>query len=221
MRLPGGCELGPRPIDLHLEAIRALGGHCRGDGGGLLPRRALRGRTSCSPAPVWAPRRMPCWLLWQPTALRYYHQRRPGAGDRGSPGFPACHRGRSVQGAGTSMVVTVEGGAPSTAGSMPSWETGSWPVLIWPQLPPPAGTSRHGGGPPPPVHGHRRAAEAGCDVHERGRSPLPPPAGGPPPGGCRPVRTAPYPGFPTDAQPPLMAALARGEGTTVLCGEYL
>ena len=31
----------------------------------------------------------------------------------------------------------------------------------------------------------------------------------------RPVRTAPYPGFPTDAQPVLMAALLRSEGCTV------
>lgn len=31
----------------------------------------------------------------------------------------------------------------------------------------------------------------------------------------RPVRTAPYPGFPTDAQPVLMAALLKSEGSTV------
>ena len=33
--------------------------------------------------------------------------------------------------------------------------------------------------------------------------------------GISPVRTAPYPGFPTDAQALLMAALAGGEGTTM------
>ena len=33
--------------------------------------------------------------------------------------------------------------------------------------------------------------------------------------GVRPIRTAPYPGFPTDAQPPVMAALCRSRGTTV------
>ena len=33
--------------------------------------------------------------------------------------------------------------------------------------------------------------------------------------GISPVRTAPYPGFPTDAQAILMAALAGGEGTTM------
>ena len=35
------------------------------------------------------------------------------------------------------------------------------------------------------------------------------------PGAVRPVRTAPYPGFPTDAQAILMAALVRSRGTTV------
>ncbi len=33
--------------------------------------------------------------------------------------------------------------------------------------------------------------------------------------GVRPIHTAPYPGFPTDAQAPLMAALSSAAGTTV------
>lgn len=55
--------------------------------------------------------------------------------------------------------------------------------------------------------------EAGCALHTGpgrivlvGRTPL---------HGIHPVRTAPYPGFPTDAQAVLMAALAGGEGATL------
>ena len=36
LSMPGGCELGPRPIDLHLAAIRALGAEIREEGGALL-----------------------------------------------------------------------------------------------------------------------------------------------------------------------------------------
>ena len=35
MSYPGGCELGPRPIDLHLSTLRQLGAHIRETGGAL------------------------------------------------------------------------------------------------------------------------------------------------------------------------------------------
>lgn len=55
--------------------------------------------------------------------------------------------------------------------------------------------------------------EAGCEVcSEKGRVRLICSA---PLKAVRPVHTAPYPGFPTDAQAPVMAALAAGTGTTV------
>ena len=42
---PGGCELGPRPIDLHLGALRQLGAEIREEGGFLHCRAdRLRGR---------------------------------------------------------------------------------------------------------------------------------------------------------------------------------
>ena len=55
--------------------------------------------------------------------------------------------------------------------------------------------------------------EAGCDVRSgKGAVRLSCSA---PLKAVRPVHTAPYPGFPTDAQAPLMAALSSGIGTTV------
>ena len=36
LSLPGGCELGPRPIDLHLASLRALGAEIKEDGGNII-----------------------------------------------------------------------------------------------------------------------------------------------------------------------------------------
>ena len=45
LSLPGGCELGPRPINLHLGALRALGADIEESGGNIICRKgtALKG----------------------------------------------------------------------------------------------------------------------------------------------------------------------------------
>lgn len=58
---PGGCELGPRPIDLHLGAIRGWVAASPRTAAACGLREPCGGRTSCSPCPAWGPRRTPCW----------------------------------------------------------------------------------------------------------------------------------------------------------------
>ena len=50
--MPGGCELGPRPIDLHLMALRALGADIEESGGDLICRaERLKGASIALPMP--------------------------------------------------------------------------------------------------------------------------------------------------------------------------
>ena len=213
MSYPGGCELGPRPIDMHLHALRAMGAQVTERGGRLLCRApCLTGCDLTLPLPsVGATENaMIAAVGARGTTTITNAAREPEIVDLQS--F-LCAMGARVRGAGTS-VVTVEGGHPlhecehTVIGDRIEAAT----YL--------AAAAAAGGEVEVRGADYRHLStvtaalsEAGCEVHSAGES-----VTLRSPGrlhGIRPVHTAPYPGFPTDAQSPLMAAVCRGEGTSV------
>ena len=210
---PGGCELGPRPIDLHLSGLRDLGAEID-DAGGVLHCKSprLRGREIVLGLPsVGATENLmlaACGAAGVTTISNA--AREPEIVDRQNF-LAAC--GARVSGAGTSAV-SVEGGGTlhgCTYTVMPDRIVAATYLCAAAS----AGGEVY-------LRGAREAhlstvtavlREAGCSVlsDEGGiacacQSRLK---------AVRPVRTAPYPGFPTDAQAILMAALLKSRGATV------
>lgn len=211
---PGGCELGPRPIDLHLAALRSLGAEIVEEQGRLrcTVGSGLVGRELC---------------LSIPSVGATENAMLAACGARGTTTIVGAARepeivdlqnflnamGARVSGAG-SPVVAVEGGAPLH----PAEHTVMGDRIAAATYLCAAGTA----GGRLELEGAEASSlaavtaclqEAGCEIkilgdrvalNSRGRL-----------RGIRPVRTAPYPGFPTDAQAVLMAALAGGTGTTM------
>lgn len=211
---PGGCELGPRPIDLHIEAIEALGAQVEERGGNLYCRAAgkLRGA--------------------------HINFRFPSVGATENAMLAACSAegetvitnaarepeivdlqnfllalGAQVSGAG-SPTITVSGFEPKQRVGyriMPDRIVAS--TLL-------SAAAASGGKlelrDAAPEH-FETVTEAlggmGCEI-EAGKNALTLKSNGRLHAG-KPVITRPYPGFPTDAAPPLMAACLKAEGTTV------
>ena len=213
MSYPGGCELGPRPIDLHLAGLRDLGAEIQ-DSGGVLYCKAprLRGREVILSLPsVGATENLMLAACGAEGVTAISNAaREPEIVDL-QEFLNAC--GAAVSGAGTSTV-TVEGKRPlhgCTYGIMPDRIVAATYLCA---------AAAAGG----EIYlrnvreGHLSTVaaalrEAGCAIRadrdgvsctSRGQL-----------GSIRPVRTAPYPGFPTDAQAVLMAALLRSRGATV------
>lgn len=213
LNLPGGCELGPRPIDLHLAAMRAMGAEIQVGTDGLV----------CT-----AQRLKACRInLALPSVGATENIMLAACGARGVTTIHNAARepeivdlqnflntmGARVRGAGTSTITieggnTLHGGEHTVIGDR---------IVAATYL---AAAAAAGGD--IAVSGVDSAdlstvsdvlAEAGCDVavlpngvRLRRRGPL---------HAAGTIRTAPYPGFPTDAQAPVMAALAGGYGSTV------
>ncbi|MEI3306453.1 MAG: hypothetical protein V8R40_10885 [Dysosmobacter sp.] len=207
---PGGCELGPRPIDLHLAGLRDLGAQ--------IGRRAA----FCMPPPPAAGAEI---VLALPSVGATENLMLAACGAEGTTVLSNAARepeivdlqeflnacGADVRGAGTSTVV-IRGGGPATAahtGDAGPDRGGHLPLR---RLPPAGGDFLRGPGRSIWPRSRRRCGRRGAHLQpDRGhRLCLPGSAAG-----GAPVRTAPYPGFPTDAQAVLMAALLRAEGATV------
>lgn len=210
---PGGCELGPRPIDLHLAGLRQLGAQIDDCGGTLTcTANRLEGREI---------------VLGFPSVGATENLMLAACGAEGSTVIrnAACEPeiedlqaflnacGGRIHGGGTSTV-TVEGGSAfhgCTFSVMPDR------IVTATYL---CAAAAAGG--EIFLRGARERhltavtavlREAGCDVRgeQEGLSCVGPERLR----AVSPVRTAPYPGFPTDAQAVLMAALLRSRGTTV------
>ncbi len=209
---PGGCPLGERPIDLHLRGLRHMGASCEFVGPVLYCKREqFAPCTVALPFPsVGATENLLLAALSCPGETVICNAaREPEIGDL--MGFlRAC--GADVCGEGSS-VLRVRGGRKLHGCSyrlMPDrMEAATYLAL--------AAATRGDLLLRPVCPEHLRAVtevldRSGCEITAQADTlrlrckAL---------SGAGAVRTAPYPGFPTDAQAPVMAAMTMAEGTTV------
>lgn len=210
---PGGCELGPRPIDLHLSALRALGAEILEEQGALCCRgNSLRGREVCLSIPsVGATENAMLTACGCPGLTTI-------VGAAQEPEIVDLQNfllamGARISGAGT-PAISVQGGValhPAQYRVMGDRIAAATYLCAAAAA---RGEIELTGVPPETLTAVLSCLEeAGCTLHTGpDRIVL---ACAAPLRGISPVRTAPYPGFPTDGQAILMAALAGGEGATL------
>ena len=212
MGCPGGCALGPRPIDLHLHALRRLGATVTEEGG-LVSCQAKRlyGRRIALDFPsVGATENAmlaACGAVGN--TLICNAAREPEIVD-----LQAFLRSMGARTWGSGgPTIYIERGIPLHAGAFPVMTDRIVAATYLSAVAAAKGEVEILGADIRTVAPVVSAlTEAGCQVRSAGnciwmrsKEPL---------RGVRPIYTAPYPGFPTDAQPMLMAALAGGVGET-------
>ncbi len=210
---PGGCELGPRPIDMHLAALRALGAEIEERGGTLrCTAKALTAAELVLPMPSVGATENAILAACgaEGTTVIYNAAREPEITELqdflNAMGAEVCGAGGSI--------VTVAGKRPLHGGTHRVIGDRIVEATYLCAAAECGGEVR--------LHGvdyrvlstvTAALSEAGCELQSEEESVMLRSSG------ClraiRPVRTAPYPGFPTDAQPALMAALLRSAGSTV------
>lgn len=212
--MPGGCELGPRPIDLHLSALEKLGVTIKEDHGYLdcKVKDRLRGATISLPFPsvgatenimlaactaqgetvIHNPAREP-----EIIDLANFLQKAGAKIEIGENGTIYIQGVSSLDNLEHTVIsdriaaatylccAAITGGEILLRNVVPQHLTAVFPVL----------------------------EEAGCILRTSGQTIHL--AGPPRPKPLKMVRTMPYPGFPTDAQSPMMALSCLGEGTSL------
>ena len=210
---PGGCELGPRPIDLHLSAIRALGCEVTEDRGIHCQGRPRGGEIQLALPSVGATENaMLCAVGADGPTTITNAAREPEIGDLQS----FLNRlGANVRGAGSSTVM-VEGGRALSGGEYTVMGDRIVAATLLSAAAAAGGRVRLSG-----VDWRHLATvlsvfhQAGCRVESRMEYVELARDRDVPLKGVPTIRTAPYPGFPTDAQAPVMAALAASQGCTL------
>lgn len=214
--LPGGCELGPRPIDMHLAAMRRMGVEIREDGGQMICRAAdgrARGARISLPFPsVGATENIilcACTAAGETVINNAAREpeicdlcsflRKCGADISGDGGSSIVINGKK-QLSGCEHTIMPDRIAGATYLSMTAAAGGEMILknACVPEMEPfltvleQTGCSIYTGG-------GRIWLRSGARLRAvRDR-----------------IRTMPHPGFPTDAQAVLMAALAKADGTSV------
>jgi UDP-N-acetylglucosamine 1-carboxyvinyltransferase len=213
MSFPGGCELGPRPIDLHLAALRQLGVEIVEENGNLICHAGdMRGRDLhlSFPSVGATENAMLAATACKGRTRIFNPAREPEIRDLQDY---LCRIGCKVSGAGES-VVEIEGGQKTNGTEhtvIPDRiATGTYLCAA-------AATGSH------ILVSHAEPAhimtlidslrEAGCNISiEADAIEI---NVGRPLKAISPVRTMPYPGFATDIQSPLMAVMCKAQGVTM------
>ena len=214
LSLPGGCQLGERPIDLHLAALRALGADIQEEGGEIWCRASrLHGAEIRLPFPsVGATENAMIAACAAKGESRIYGAAR-------EPEIVALQQylrslGAEIRGAGSELI-HIGGFTPREAVNCRILPDRIVAATIACAVAAAGGDVELRGIDPGQFSTVLHFLnEAGCDIISSTRSVRVISDGRLQ--GIGAVSTAPYPGFPTDAQPVLMAALLKAKGRTLI-----